>query len=142
MFTGVIYLYEELNAPFSGAMMQRSVWQTLDGFDERFRVFGHDHDFQTRMNQDTGQVAASVRSCPIYSKAGSASMESLLRVYADLGEEYAHLSSARETVMKDGPWHKLTKDAKALIRKDPKYSTLPMSRYAMKLLQRKQGSDA
>lgn len=142
MFTGVIYLYEELNAPFSGAMMQRSTWQTLEGFDERFRVFGHDHDFQSRMHQDTGQVAASVRSCPVYSKVGSSSMESLLRVYADLGEEYAHLSSARETVTKDGSWHKLSKDARSLIRKDPKYSTLPLSRYAMKLLDRKKNPDA
>lgn len=142
MFTGVIYLYEELNAPFSGAMMQRSIWQTLEGFDERFRVFGHDHDFQARMNQDTGQVAASVRSCPVYSKAGMASMESMMRVYCDLGEEYAHLTLARDAASKEGAWHKLSKDARVAIRKDPKYSTLPLSRYAIKLLQRKKDSDA
>lgn len=137
MFTGVIYLYEELNAPFSAAMMQRSLWHTLGGFDERFRVFGHDHDFQSRMNQDTSQVAASVRSCPVYSRSGSDSMESIMRVYADLGDEYAHLSEARTLVTKDGPWHKLSKEARSAVRLDPKYSRLPMSRYALKLLERK-----
>lgn len=142
MFTGVIYLYEELNAPFSGAMMQRSIWQALEGFDERFRVFGHDHDFQARMNHGTGQVAASVRSCPVYSKVGMASMESMMRVYCELGEEYAHLNIARAEVSKGGAWHKLPKEARAAIRNDPKYSTLPLSRYALKLLQRKKDSDA
>jgi len=141
MFTGVIYLYEELNAPFSAAMMQRSIWQTLDGFDERFRIFGHDHDFQSRMNRDTGQLAASVRSCPVYSKSGMASMESMMRIYSDLGEEYAHLSFAREASAKDGAWHKISKDGRAAIRKDPKYSTLPLSKYALKLLQKKKDSD-
>jgi hypothetical protein len=125
MFTGALYLYEECNAPFSAAMMQRSVWRTLCGFDERFRVFGHDHDFQARMSQDSGQVAASVRSCPVYSKNGMASMESIMRVYADLGDEYAHLAAAREAVAKDGPWHKLQKDARTAVRLDPKYSKPP-----------------
>jgi hypothetical protein len=142
MFTGVIYLYEEFNAPFSAAMMQRSVWQTLGGFDERFRVFGHDHDFQSRMNQDTGQLAASVRSCPVYSKTGMASMEYILRTYSDLNSEYAHLNEARSTVMKDGPWQKLSKEARAAVREDPKYAKLPLSHYATKLLQRKKDGDA
>ena len=142
MFTGVIYLYEEFNAPFSAAMMQRSTWQTLQGFDERFRIFGHDHDFQLRMNQDTGQLAASVRSCPVYSKTGTGSMEYILRVYSDLGSEYAHLNEARAIVAKDGPWHKLSKEARAAVRQDPKYGSLPLSLYAAKLLQRKKGSDA
>lgn len=142
MFTGVIYLYEEFNAPFSAAMMQRSVWQTLQGFDERFRVFGHDHDFQSRMHQDTGQLAASVRSCPVYSKVGTGSMEYILRVYSDLGSEYAHLTAAREAVSRDGPWHKLSKDVRAAVRQDPKYGKLPLSQYAAKLLQRKKDSDA
>jgi hypothetical protein len=142
MFTGVIYLYEELNAPFSAAMMQRSTWQTLQGFDERFRVFGHDHDFQFRMHQDTGQLTASVRSCPVYSKVGMGSMEYILRVYSDLGAEYAHLNDARAVVSKDGLWQKLSKDVRASIRQDPKYSKLPLSQYAIKLLQRKKGFDA
>lgn len=142
MFTGVIYLYEECNAPFSAAMMQRSVWKTLEGFDERFRVFGHDHDFQARMNQDTGQIAASVRSCPVYSKTGTDSMESIMRVYADLGDEYEHLTVARESVAKNGFWHKLSKDAREAIRLDPKCSKLPMSRYTIKLLQKSRGEDA
>lgn len=141
MFTGVIYLYDECNAPFSAAMMSRALWKTLQGFDERFRVFGHDHDFQARMNQDTGQVAASIRSCPVYSKNGMASMESIMRVYADLGDEYTHLAAARDTVTKDGPWHKLTKEARAAVRMDPKLSKLPLSRYAVKLLQRKRRAD-
>jgi len=142
MFTGVIYLYEELNAPFSVAMMQRSTWQALDGFDERFRVFGHDHDFQARMNHDTGQMAASARSCPAYSKSGTASMESMMRIYADLGEEYAHLTAARELVAREGPWHKLSKEAKAKVRANPQFSTLPLSGYAAKLLElRKAGAD-
>ena len=142
MFTGVIYLYEEFNAPFSAAMMQRSLWQTLQGFDERFRVFGHDHDFQSRMHQDTGQLAASVRSCPVYSKSGTGSMEYILRVYSDLGGEYAHLNDARAIVSKDGPWQKLSKEARAAIRQDPKYGKLPLSQYAVKLLQRKKDSNA
>lgn len=142
MFTGVIYLYEEFNAPFSAAMMQRSVWQTLQGFDERFRIFGHDHDFQARLHDDTGQLAASVRSCPVYSKAGTGSMEYILRVYSDLGSEYAHLTDARATVSKDGFWHKLSKEARAAVRQDPKYSKLPLSHYAIKLLERKKGRDA
>jgi hypothetical protein len=141
MFTGVIYLYEEFNAPFSAAMMKRSLWQALGGFDERFRIFGHDHDFQARMNKDTGQVAASVRSCPVYSKSGMASMESIMRVYADLGDEHAHLIAAREVVSKDGFWHKLSEDARLAVRLDPKYSRLPMSQYAVKLLQRKRSVD-
>lgn len=139
MFTGVIYLYEELNAPFSAAMMQRSTWQALGGFDERFRVFGHDHDFQARMSHDTGQLAASARSCPVYSKNGMASMESMMRVYADLGDEYAHLAATRELITKEGPWHKLSKEAKAQVRANPKFSGLPLSRYAMKLMERRKG---
>lgn len=139
MFTGVIYLYEELNAPFSVAMMQRPTWQALDGFDERFRVFGHDHDFQARMNHDTGQMAASARSCPVYSKNGMASMESIMRTYADLGDEYAHLAATRDLVAREGPWHKLSKEAKAQVRANPKFSTLPLSEYARKLTERRKG---
>jgi hypothetical protein len=141
MFTGVIYLYEEFNAPFSAAMMQRSTWRTLEGFDERFRIFGHDHDFQSRMNQDTGQVAASVRSCPVYSKSGVESMDSIMQVYADLRDEYEHLTAARGAVAKDGFWHKLSKGVREAVRLDPKYSRLPMSRYSIKLLQRKNTAD-
>jgi hypothetical protein len=141
MFTGVIYLYEECNAPFSAAVMQRSTWQALSGFDERFRVFGHDHDFQDRMNKGTGQIAASVRSCPVYSKTGMASMESIMQVHADLGDEYAHMAEARKVVAKDGPWHNLKKDAREAVRLNPKYSKLPLSRYAVKLIQRKKSVD-
>lgn len=139
MFTGVIYLYEELNAPFSVSMTQRSTWESLDGFDERFRIFGHDHDFQTRMNFDTGQLAASARSCPVYSKTGMTSMESLMRTYADLGDEHAHLAATRELIAKEGPWHKLSKEAKEKVRANPKFSGLPLSRYGAKLMERRKG---
>lgn len=135
-FTGVLYMYETCDAPFSISMMPRSLWRTLHGFDERFRVFGHDHDFQSRMYQDTAQLAASTRSCPVYSKGGTLSMDSIMQVYADLESEYAHLEKARQAVLKDGAWHQLSDDARAAVRADPEYSLLPLSMYAQKLLQR------
>lgn len=133
-FTGVLYLYEGCNASFSIAMTSRPLWRTLHGFDERFRVFGHDHDFQSRMNLETAQLAASVRSCPVYSKGGASSMDAIMQVYSDLDGEYAHLEKARQVVAKDGPWHKLSEDARAAIRSDLEYSRLPLSMYARKLL--------
>lgn len=141
-FTGVLYMYEDCDASFSVAMMQRSLWQTLLGFDERFRLFGHDHDFQDRMNLDTAQLAASVRSCPVYSRGGTASMESLMQVYADLEGEYAHLEHARDLAAQKGFWHQLSDEARAAVRSDPTYSQLPLSMYARKLLQRQKGIDA
>lgn len=142
MFTGVIYLYEECNAPFSCAMMQRASWQALHGFDERFRVFGHDHDFQARMNQDSGQLTASVRSCPVYSRSGMLSMEGIMRIYADLGSEYAHLAAARDVVSKDGPWHKLSREAQEAVRGNGTYVKLPLSLYSLKLINRQRSADA
>jgi len=141
MFTGVIYLYEEKNAPFSCAMMQRSTWNSLEGFDERFRVFGHDHDFQDRMQQDTGQLAASVRSCPVYSRSGASSMEAILRIYADLGGEHTHFAAARELVSKEGPWHKLSPEARVAVRENVLYAKPPLSLYSLKLIQRKRSAD-
>lgn len=136
-FTGVLYMYEDHNASFSVTMMRRSLWQTLLGFDERFRVFGHDHDFQSRMYKDTAQLAASVRSCPVYTKGGMASMDSIMHVYADLQNEYAHLGKARDAVSRDGVWHQLSAEARAEVRADPEYSRLPLSMYSHTLLRRR-----
>lgn len=142
MFTGVIYLYDQCNAPFSCAVMPRALWKALGGFDERFRVFGHDHDFQARMHKDTGQLAASVRSCPVYSKNGMESMESIMRVYGDLGSEYAHLNKVREELARAKPWHALSIQERTAVRQDPVYGKLPLSRYALKRLQQARGKDA
>lgn len=136
MFTGVIYLYDECNAPFSCAVMPRALWKSLGGFDERFRIFGHDHDFQARMNKDIGQLAASVRSCPVYSRCGMASMESIMRVYSDLGQEYAHLEKTRAALVHAKPWHAMSAAERAQVRQDPVYGKLPLSRYALKMIQR------
>lgn len=142
MFTGVIYLYDECNAPFSAAIMTRALWKSLHGFDERFRVFGHDHDFQARMNKDTGQLVASVRSCPVYSRGGPASMEAIMRVYGDLGSEYAHMENVRKSLVHAKPWHALSAEERAAVRKDPVSGRLPLSRYALKLMQRQRATDA
>lgn len=142
MFTGVIYLYDECNAPFSCAMMQRATWKTLQGFDERFRIFGHDHDFQARMHKDTGQLAASVRSCPVYSKNGMTSMDAIMRIYGDLGSEYAHLAKTREALLHSKPWHALSKEERTAVRQDPVFAKLPLSRYATKILNRARSANA
>jgi hypothetical protein len=126
MFDDVLYHYDECNAPFSVAMVRRETLGRLRGFDERFRLYGHDHDFQRRMLAHTRQLTASLRSCPAYTREGGASVESLIQTKADLGREYEHLKKARTTVLEGSPWQELRGRARARIRRDPSYGRLPV----------------
>lgn len=124
-----IYFFGEFNAPFFCVMMERALFERLGGFDERYRLYGQDHDFQRRMHSLTGQYAGAVRNCVAYHASAGSVREANRNGDVDFAREYSHIAWMNEELTSGRlrPWHELSEGERAAVRNDDTFSRMPRS---------------
>lgn len=115
------------NAAFYAVMIRRSVWETLKGFDERFRFYGQDHDFQRRLVSRFGKYAIIIANAPVWHRCGGSVLKAAEKSEVDFGSEMRHCGTISEA-LKAGSlleWDALTDVDRQRIRANPKYNQMP-----------------
>jgi hypothetical protein len=119
-----IYPYSPSDpAPFWAVMMRRADWQALEGFDERLRFYGQDHDMQRRL-RERGLQTVMVLSCPAYNFGSLPTKRACQAGDIDINEEYRHIGRVLPLIA-DGrltPWDRLSAEERSAVRADPKYA--------------------
>jgi len=100
------------------AVMRRTTWETLNGYDERFRFWGADRDFDTRMERVLGLQTVLVRSCPIYHAEGLSLAYACEYGEFDTPAEKAHLDLVRNHLAKGTwpLWHEMSAKERVAVR--------------------------
>lgn len=114
---------------FYAFMVRRSALDRLKGFDERFRFYFSDSDFQLRALK-IGMKTVQVNHCPVVHVGMVSTREAMRRGELDRDAELLHVRRTRQE-MEAGrlrPWHELTDKERGSIRLDPHYNRLPSSR--------------
>lgn len=119
--------YRGCNAPFFAAVIRRDMWEALLGFDERFRFYGQDHDFQRRMSGRFGKHTVRIASCAIWHRGAGSTRQALLNGDVNFAAEMAHCGKlfAQRASGEAKPWDHLSDEERAAVRLDPVYSKMP-----------------
>jgi len=115
------------NAAFYAVMIRRSIWEALKGFDERFRFYGQDHDFQRRLVSRFGKYAMIIASAPVWHRCGGSVMKASEKGEVDFGGEMRHCGAISEA-LKSGSlleWDILSDQDRQRIHSNPKYNRMP-----------------
>lgn len=116
-------------ASFFAVMVRRSVWDSLKGFDERFRFYGQDHDFQRRLERLSLRTLRA-EGCPVWHRAGGSTHEAAKRGELDLSSEMHHNGRVKGDLqagrLRD--WDLLSDVEREGIRRDPGYCRMPVFR--------------
>jgi hypothetical protein len=115
------------NAAFYAVMIRRSAWEALKGFDERYRFYGQDHDFQRRLLSRFGKYAMGISSAPVWHRCGGSVRKAAERGEVDFNGEMRHCGAIGEAT-KNGSmleWDLLTDADRLRIRSNPKYNRMP-----------------
>lgn len=115
------------DAAFYFALMRRSLWTGLKGFDERFRLYGQDHDFQRRALGRHGRLTVRSGCCPVWHRCGGCVREAGVRGEVDLGAEMRHQGVVKEAIMSGRmkEWDLLTEGDRAGVRSELTYNAMP-----------------
>lgn len=119
-----VYDTESFFCPFFAVLMRRETWTALRGFDERYRLFGGDRDFQSRLHLACGKGVAGVRSIGFYHAGGGSLAEAESRGEIDRKAEWDHRTRVRTLVDRAtwARWHDLPAESRLLCRKEPEFS--------------------
>lgn len=119
-------IFHHCNAPFYTVMFRRKDWEELKGFDERFRFYGQDHDFQRRLLIRLGKSTVMVHGCPVWHRAAGCVKKAIGTV--NFGEEQAHCGRLAGMIASGGTpeWDRLSEDQRVAVRKDSRYNRMPM----------------
>jgi len=115
------------NAAFYAVMVRRNIWDALKGFDERFRFYGQDHDFQRRLLNRFGKYSIRIDCAPVWHRCGGSVRKAAERGEVDFGSEMRHCG-AMESAVKGGglrEWDLLTDEERARVRSNPQYNRMP-----------------
>lgn len=115
------------NAAFYAVLMRRETWLELKGFDERFRFYGQDHDFQRRMLARLGKYTMYIARAPAWHRCGGSVKKAVQHGDVDFNAEMAHHGNLTRDV-KSGrvpEWDLLSDAQRAAVRKDPLYLKIP-----------------
>lgn len=127
-----IYVFagEGDRASFYAILVRRKDWMDLAGFDERFRLYGQDHDFQRRLEERLSARTIRANGCPVWHRCGGSSREAAKRGELDFSAEmrhHGHVKGAlKEGALRD--WDRLSPDERRAIRMDPAYGAMPVFR--------------
>ena len=117
-----IYDYGTEGAPFFAVMVRRSDFESLRGFDERFRFYAQDHEFQERL-RSRGQKTVRVSDCPAWHGGSIATKRA--SEFNDMSphDEYVFFGEVLSRVRRgDVPrWHDLDDPARVAVRADRRY---------------------
>lgn len=117
------YLGEHLEG-FYAVVIRRAALVALRGFDERFRFYFQDSDFQLRCLKRLGLHTVQVEHCPIWHFGWGSTREAEARGEIDRAEESRHAERTKAVVaLKE--WQDLTDAERAAVRLDPVYGKIP-----------------
>lgn len=113
---------------FYAFMTKRSVLEKLKGFDERFRFYYADSDFQLRALDVLGLKTTQVNHCPIVHYGAVSTSAAEKNGELDRNAEYAHVEVVKSGLAqrKLKAWHVLSEEDRQAVRKDPVYGGLPL----------------
>lgn len=115
------------NAAFYAVMIRRSIWEDLKGFDERFRFYGQDHDFQRRLLSRFGKYAKVIDCAPVWHRCAGSVKKALQHGDVDFNAEMNHCGHVTGQ-LKAGLWLEwdcLSADDRARVRMNPTYTKMP-----------------
>lgn len=115
------------NAAFYAVLMRRSTWADLKGFDERFRFYGQDHDFQRRMLYRLSKYAKTIVSAPVWHRCSGSVLKAMQHGDVLMRAEYDHCNALQEA-LKAGTvteWDRLPDAERAAVRGNRSYNTIP-----------------
>lgn len=115
------------DAAFFVVMVQRSVWETLGGFDERFRFYGQDHDFQRRLLSRFGKYTKIVSCAPVWHRCGGSVREAVKSGDVDFNAEMRHCSHISTSLKSKKliEWDLLSDAERTQVRLNSEYSKMP-----------------
>lgn len=116
------------NASFYVVLVKRSTLAALKGFDERFRFYGQDHDFQRRLFGRFGKHTFIVDSAPVWHRCGgSVSKAAQHGDRFNFGAEIRHCDMLAEALKKGSQveWDLLQEADRASVRRNPLYTRMP-----------------
>jgi hypothetical protein len=115
------------NAAFYAVVIKRSMFEELKGFDERFRFYGQDHDFQRRVLARYGKYSIRVNRSVVWHRVSGSTMKASERGEVDFYNELVHLGKITDATItgKIPWWDKLSDEERAAVRLDPVYGNMP-----------------
>lgn len=118
------------NAAFYAVLMKRDFFQSLHGFDERFRFYGQDHDFQRRMLSRHGKYAVRVRGSAVWHRCAGSTTKAAERGEVDFQNELEQHGKTKDAIVSGRlkEWDLLTGEERLSIRQNPLYSKMPTHR--------------
>ena len=115
------------NAAFYAVMVRRSIFEALKGFDERFRFYGQDHDFQRRVMNRFGKYTIIIANAPVWHRCGGSVQKAAERGEENFSAEMQHCGAISES-LKSGSmleWDILSDAERHRIRNTPRYNRMP-----------------
>lgn len=118
------------NAAFYAVLVRRSTFESLHGFDERFRFYGQDHDFQRRLLARFGKYTVVVTRSPVWHRCGGSVHQAALRGEVDFNAEMRHCGAMAHAVQSGSAkaWDELSDADRLRVRVDPQYNRMPVHR--------------
>jgi hypothetical protein len=125
-----IYVYPPTDlAPFFAVLIRRETFAILKGFDERFTLYGQDHDMQERM-RGMGLQTGALLSAPFWHGGSLSTKRACQHGEIHLQEEYVRIGQVlgplREGALKR--WHELSEFERAAVRLDRRFNRIATSR--------------
>lgn len=125
--TGAYSFGAACNAAFYAVLMKRSMFEELKGFDERFRFYGQDHDFQRRVLARYGKYSIRVHRSVVWHRVSGSTMKASEHGEVDFHNELVHLGRVTDATItgKIPWWDRLSDEAREAVRNDPVYGRMP-----------------
>lgn len=115
------------NAAFYAVMVRRSTWMALKGFDERYRFYGQDHDFQRRLFTRFKHNTVIIANAPAWHRCGGSVQKAAERGEVDFGGEMRHCGAMNDELKADPrlEWDLLSDADRASVRSNRRYNRMP-----------------
>lgn len=116
------------NAAFYAVLMRRETFLQLKGFDERFRFYGQDHDFQRRLLHRLSLYTMVIACSPVWHRCGGSVQKAVQRGEVDFNAEMQHCSAMAVALHNKTQveWDLLTDAQRVQVRSSPVYSKMPV----------------
>lgn len=122
-----VRVFKECSAGFFCAMLRRDLFEDMCGFDERFRLYGLDIDFQWRMRKTKDLYVGEVHSCVAYYPPNGSLALATQSGDLDFKDEFGHMGGTFHVTQTGTvkPWHELPFSAREAVRSHPVYGSMP-----------------
>ncbi len=110
---------------YYAVVMRRSTFESLRGFDERFTLYGQDHDMQDRLRV-AGLHSGTQLSVPFWHGGSLSTKRACEKGEIHLHEEYVRIGQVMKP-LRDGSlkrWHELSDSERAWVRAQPRYNRI------------------